>query len=127
MNTVSGFLWVAVGGALGASMRYSITLLLLGSGSRFPLATLAANLSGAFIAGIIVTWLAARGAVGSPVHLFFVVGFLGSFTTLSAFSVETLRLLQVGDWSHAMLNITLTFVGCLIAAGLGSALFRSLI
>lgn len=126
MNSAAGFACVAIGGALGASLRYAVTLMLSGMDTRFPYATVIANLSGAFMAGLIVTVLVSRGMLGSSLHLLSVVGFLGSFTTLSAFSIDTMRLMQAGDWIQASVNMILTFAGCLIAVYLGSALARVL-
>src|SRR5262245_7252153 len=91
-------LWVALGGALGAVVRYwgdaAITRL---TGAGFPWGTLAINIAGSAAIGV---WFALtppeRGTMAS--HLFFSVGVLGGFTTFSAFSVQTLQLAQSGDW-----------------------------
>lgn len=124
MSTAAGFVAVAAGGALGACARYTLTLLLLGVTVRFPVATLMANLSGALLAGFIVTLLMSRGLSASPVYLLIVTGFLGSFTTLSAFSVETLRLAQNGAVVAAVANVTVTLVGSLLAVFLGAWLAK---
>lgn len=124
MSTAAGFVAVAAGGALGACARYTLTLLLLGVTVRFPVATLMANLSGALLAGFIVTLLMSRGLSASPVYLLTVTGFLGSFTTLSAFSVETLRLAQNGAVVVAVANVTVTLVGSLLAVILGAWLAK---
>ncbi|MFK7860298.1 MAG: fluoride efflux transporter CrcB [Granulosicoccus sp.] len=119
MSTGAGFAVVAAGGAMGACARYALTILLLGSTVRFPLATLAANLTGAFLAGFIVTLLWSRGVSASPLYLLLVTGFLGSFTTLSAFSVETLKLAQSGALLAAIANVGITVGGALLAVMLG--------
>ncbi len=113
------FACVAVGGALGASARYGVTVLLAAHAQRFPYSTLVANLSGAFLAGVIVTVLITRGLNSSPLYALMVIGFLGSFTTLSAFSVETLRLIQNGAGLAAGINVVVTVGGSLIAALFG--------
>lgn len=122
MNLFGSFLCVAVGGALGASSRYAVSLLMMGIGGRFPYATLVVNLSGALMAGFLVTVLTSRPQTGSVAHLLIVVGFFGSFTTLSAFSVDTLRLLQSGAIFQAVLNVTWTMLGCLFAVYVGARL-----
>lgn len=124
VNMSAGFAAVAAGGALGACSRYALTILLLGVSVRFPVATLVANLSGAMLAGFIITILMSRGLSASPVYLLIVTGFLGSFTTLSAFSVETLKLAQDGAVMAAVANVVITLVGALLAVILGAMLAR---
>ncbi len=124
MSTAGAFACVAVGGALGASARYSVAVLMAAHTLRFPYATLIANLSGAFLAGLIATLLITRGLMTSPVYALLVIGFLGSFTTLSAFSVETLRLMHSGAVFAAIMNIATTVGGGLIAALLGMWIAR---
>jgi CrcB protein len=126
VNLAVNFLWVAVGGAVGASVRYAVSLYFMRLDSQFPFATFIVNFSGAFAAGFLVHWLALRNVTGSSLQLFFVVGFLGSFTTLSAFSVETLRLLHAGHLPLAGLNVAATIVCCILAVYLGSIAAHSL-
>ena len=126
MSTMSAFLAVATGGAFGACARYSVSLWLADNSARFPFGTLAANLSGALLAGFIVTLLLSRGLSSSPVHLLLVTGFLGSFTTLSAFSVETLKLAQGGAVVPAVVYVLLTILGAFAMALLGGWIARLL-
>ena len=126
MSTGAGFAAVAVGGAAGACARYGVSLLLAGSATRFPYATLVANLSGALLAGFLVTFMLSRGLTSAPVYLLLMTGFLGSFTTLSAFSVETLKLIQSGAIVPAMVNVSITVGGALLAVLAGSLLARGL-
>ena len=124
MSGATGFAAVAVGGALGACSRYSVSLLFAGSGARFPYGTLVANLSGALLAGFLVAFMLSRGLVSTPVYFLLVTGFLGSFTTLSAFSVETMRLVHDGDIVPAIVNVLITVGGALIAVLAGGWLAR---
>ncbi|MFK8078966.1 MAG: fluoride efflux transporter CrcB [Granulosicoccus sp.] len=126
MSTGAGFVVVALGGAIGACARYGLTLTLLGHSTRFPIATLLANLSGATLAGFIVTLMWSRGLSASPVYLLLVTGFLGSFTTLSAFSVETMKLAQEGAVLAAIANVAITVGGALVAVIVGAWLARLL-
>lgn len=123
---MAGFAAVAMGGAIGACARYSLTLALVGISMRFPLATLIANLSGAMLAGFVIALLGSRGLAASPVYLLMVTGFLGSFTTLSAFSVETLKLAQNGAIFTAATNVAVTVIGALVAVVVGTYLAKLL-
>jgi CrcB protein len=127
MNQGLNFVYVGMGGAMGACLRYSLSVWLASGAVRFPLATLAANLVGAFAAGIIATWFWNRGLFGTPLQLLLVVGFLGGFTTFSAFSVETLRLVETGSEGLALLNIAVNVIGSLLAVFIGASLARWLL
>ena len=124
MNLSLNLLYVGIGGAVGACCRYSLSLLLAMELTRFPVATLYANLIGAFVAGAVATWFWSRGLFGTPMQLIIIVGFLGGFTTFSAFSVETLRLLEGGQHSLALVNILTNVIGSLVAVFAGAALVR---
>ncbi|MCW5550014.1 MAG: CrcB family protein [Opitutaceae bacterium] len=111
------------GSALGGLARH-----LLGgwvdrrTGGGFPFGTLAVNVSGALVIGLVagVQW----EAVGDPalVRQFLMYGLLGGYTTVSTFSLNTLNLLQTGAWSRAAANIAGSFFLCLGAVRLGLAL-----
>ena len=114
-------LLVAVGGALGASARYGVSRLAVHLGlTAFPWGTWAVNLAGCFLLGVGLPWLTG----GHPrLSAFAAVGFLGAFTTFSAFSLDTLLLLQSGRIGLAALN-AVGSVGAglaLVALGLGLA------
>ena len=126
MSLWPNFVAVAVGGGLGACSRYGLSVLLADSTTRFPYATVLANLSGAFLAGFIVTMLASRGLGASIASLFIVTGFLGGYTTLSAFSVDTLKLVQGGALMPALINVVLTVAGAMVAVVIGAMLAKSL-
>lgn len=89
-------LWVAVGGAAGAVLRYLITLLisLLTKHSRVYTGTVFVNITGCFLAGILFGYLANHPPVPDTFILFFSVGLLGSLTTFSAFALELRNLLH---------------------------------
>ena len=99
MNT---FVAVAVGGALGAVSRYSFGLVALALiGNRFPWATLGVNVVGSFLIGLAAVLIGDRIVDGELWRPLIIVGFLGAFTTFSAFSLDTLLLLQQGNYNTA--------------------------
>lgn len=118
---------VAAGAVLGALLRYLANVVALHwLGHRFPWATLTVNLLGCFLAGALLAYVM-RGAVGESGRLFWMVGFLGALTTFSAFSVETLGLLQAGEFVKVLLNIVLNVAGSLLAVVVGFLLVRDVL
>jgi len=120
ISTVSLYLFVAFGGALGASLRFFISQILLNwLGKGFPFATLAVNISGSLVMGLLYG-LIEQGIIEVSVYRTLIgIGFLGAFTTFSTFSLDTLLLLQQGDLFKATINILLNVSLCIFAAGLG--------
>lgn len=118
---VSSVVLVAVGGAIGGVSRLAVTNLFTHwLGPRFPWGTLAVNLSGAFLAGV----LAARLTIPitpelSAGWLGLIVGVLGGYTTVSSFSLQTLALWQSGHRGRAIGNVSATLVAGLTVAALG--------
>ena len=111
---------VASGGALGAVARYltgTLTLRLLGP--AFPWGTLTVNIVGSLIMGLFIAWLAKRSGTGHELKLFVATGFLGGFTTFSAFSLDVANLVEKGASAAAagyilasvMLAILAVFAG----------------
>jgi CrcB protein len=100
------FLWVALGGACGASLRYGASLVLQRAASGFPYATLAVNALGCAAAGVALA-VFERETAPSQARLFVSVGLLGGFTTFSAFGVETLALQRDGRTAAALANVAL--------------------
>lgn len=112
-------LWVGLGGALGAILRYSISLLPLKS--SFPFLTLITNIIGAFVIGIVVG-LFEKHYLSSNINLFLKTGVCGGFTTFSTFSLETLTLLENGMPSIAMIYAFVSIIGCVIGVYLGKTI-----
>lgn len=115
------FIFVALGGALGAMLRYAISLLPF-RGS-FPTATLLANLLGALLIGFLVG-TAGRRAVSAPTMLLLKTGLCGGFTTFSTFSLESLTMVQKGNTPLAILYMVLSVTLCLLGVWAGMALSR---
>ena len=116
---------IALGGAVGALLRYALRELLPSfADGRVPLATIAANISGSFLLGFLTITLLQRSAVPPELRLGVTVGLLGAFTTFSTFSLETVDLLEGGQWPFALLNVTLSVTAALLAVWAGQMLAR---
>ena len=107
---------VAIGGGIGASLRYAISSWI--TYESFPIATISVNIVGSFILGIIALSVS-QSLISTELALFLGVGIIGSFTTMSAFSVETIEMLQNGNVSSASIYVVFTFTLCPILAWLG--------
>ncbi|MBC9943974.1 CrcB family protein [Leucobacter sp. cx-328] len=112
---------VALGGALGAVARYALSLVIPAS-DGIPVATLTANLAGAFLLGLMTFWLGARGTdVGGRrnARLFLGTGVLGGFTTYSLLAVELGEFVLAQNWTLAAIYASTTLVGGALASLLG--------
>ena len=119
-------LWLSLGGALGVNARYWLaTWIDRLIGTRFPWATLTINLSGAFVLGLLAT-MAARLTPHHPTRLFWLVGFLGGYTTFSTFALESHKLLDADSTVKSISYLVGSVLGGLLAVTLGILLARSL-
>ena len=109
---------VACGGASGALLRFAISAA-IGAHHVFPWATLAINIAGSFAIGLLWGAYGAADWFQQWGRLFLVVGLLGGFTTFSAFSLETLSLLQSTRYVLATTYVAASFAGCLLAVVMG--------
>ncbi len=111
---------IAGGGALGSLSRYWMTQLVQNwLGQDFPYGTLAVNVLGCLLAGVVYGALDRGSVVGQAWHALLIVGFMGAFTTFSAFSLATLELMERGALIAATANILLSVLLSLAACGLG--------
>ena len=123
----SQFLWVAVGGALGACSRFWISAWLNEwNRSAFPLGSFAVNSLGSFLFGVLVVVILSATQLREPLRLLVLVGFLGAFTTFSTFSFETVRLLQDQQLTLALLNVLGNCLVCVVGAWAGMGLARNI-
>lgn len=119
------FIWVGIGGALGALVRHGIgTAVPARWPTPFPLATFLINVSGSLLLGLVVGLGGRAGGLPSPLYLGLATGFLGAYTTFSSLSVETLRLWQAGSPGLSLANGIGSLVVGLLAAWLGMRLAR---
>ena len=117
------------GGALGSILRYGASLAIAERwGGTFPWGTLAVNVAGSFGIGLFAGITAVEGLVLVPptVRVFVMVGIFGGFTTFSSFSLQTLNLVQDGEWLAAGGNIVFSVVLCLGAVWIGNLAAMSL-
>jgi CrcB protein len=110
------WLAVAIGGALGAMARHGVSTLVFDAGSqRFPYATLAVNVLGSFIIGVLFVVIVEKGLLPAEMRSILVIGFLGAFTTFSTFSLDALGLWQNGHLFLALMYALGTVFLCLAA------------
>jgi len=118
-------LFVAVGGAIGSVLRYLISgWAAEWFGAEFPYGTLIVNTVGAFIIGFVQQVGTESLLIPDDVRLFLTTGIMGGMTTYSAFSYETVRLMEANAWSQAWVNILVTTTVCLTLCFLGIAAGR---
>ena len=121
-------LFVAAGGAIGASLRHLFGLVVMRLfGTGFPFGTLGVNVVGSFLMGALIAWLAFKSETGGQgLRLFLATGVLGGFTTFSAFSLETMLLWERGEAGLAAAYIIASVVFSVAALAGGLALVRSI-
>ncbi len=114
---------VMAGGALGAMLRYAASLALPMRGG-WPWGTFAVNIIGSFAMGLLAAALM-KGNASEAMRLFIGVGILGGFTTFSAFSLESFRMIEGGAWGQALAYALASVIGSVAALAAGYALVRS--
>jgi fluoride exporter len=120
-------IWVAFGGAIGASARYGINVVfarLLGGG--FPFATIVVNVIGCLAMGIVAGLLQTRLQMGEGLRLFLTTGILGGFTTFSAFALDVVKLGAERGQTAAVVYVLLSVLLSIAAVYTGLALARVL-
>lgn len=116
------YLLVGLGGALGSMARFGLSGLVASSiGETFPFGTLAVNIIGSFVIGFFGALTAPDGRifVGTMGRQFVMTGICGGFTTFSSFSLQTLSLMQDGEWAYAGLNVAGSVSACMVSVWLG--------
>jgi CrcB protein len=123
------YIWIAIGSALGGMARYWCSGVAARSiGETFPWGTIIVNVVGSFIIGFFATVTGPDGRIfaGTLTRQFVMIGFCGGFTTFSSFSLQTLNLVNDGEWLQASGNIVGSVVLCLIAVWMGYMLASSI-
>ena len=126
---MKGFLLVFLGAGIGGALRHAVNLgCARACGTAFPYGTLAVNVVGSFVMGLLAGWLAFKTEAGwsQPLRLFATTGILGGFTTFSAFSLDAVLLYERGEpalaGAYALGSVVLSILG--LVAGL--AIVRAL-
>lgn len=118
---------IAIGGAAGSLCRYGMSngiYLLLGR--SFPYGTLAVNILGSFVMGIVYILMIERASISEELRAGITIGLLGAFTTFSTFSIETINLIESGEILKAGLNILFSVTLCVVGCWLGMNLSRQI-
>jgi fluoride exporter len=121
------FAYIALFGALGCLARYLLSgwvYQLCGRG--FPYGTLAVNVIGAFLIGLVMEFSIRSALVSPTLRIALTIGFLGGLTTFSTFSFETFRLLEEGAFVVAFFNVLVSVVSCLACTWIGIVVARAL-
>jgi len=119
-------LYVLIGGAAGAGLRYEAgRLALRWAGTGFPWGTFAVNLAGGLLMGLLAGAMAGAETAGRPLWLLLGVGVLGGFTTFSAFSLDMFAMLQRGEAALAAAYALASVCGALALLVMGYTLARS--
>lgn len=131
MMTRDGALWtvllaVGSGAAVGACARWALSYALNNRIALLPLGTLAANILGGFLIGVLTAWFASHLTASPVLRLFLVTGLLGGLTTFSTFSAEGVQMMMAGDWMRALAHSALHLFGSFAATAAGFALVRTL-
>jgi len=115
------YLIVGLGSGIGGMLRYYISdFVQKYSSSLFPFGTLAVNIIGSFLIGLVLFYLDSIKLISSEMRLFLTVGLCGGLTTFSTFSYETVRLIQNSEYllagTNVLLNVIVTLLAVLLAA-----------
>jgi CrcB protein len=114
------FLWICVGGAAGTASRYLLTgWLPTLLGIAFPYGTLAVNLIGSFLIGLIMHVAVTTTLIGPTLRLALTTGFMGGLTTYSTFNYETVRYFREGAVHMGLTNMAVMTVACLVGGFAG--------
>jgi CrcB protein len=121
--------WFAVGfgAALGAWLRWGLTVFLQQLHSHIQVGTLAANLVGGYLIGLLLAYFDANAGLDPTWRLFAITGLLGGLTTFSSFSAEAMVLLQRGHYSWALAHVGLHVLGSIACSIAGYASWRAIV
>lgn len=121
---MSTLVYVALAGAAGSVCRYLAGAAMLRVGGALPYGTLLVNVTGSFCMGVVMALFALRGQLHSPLRIALTAGFLGGFTTYSAFAFETIQLIENQRLAAAGAYVLVTLLAAALACATGVALVR---
>jgi CrcB protein len=114
---INAFVAVGVGAALGAWVRWGLSILL--NASIIPMGTLVANLLGGYLMGLVLAGVVHQPQLSTEMKLFITTGFLGGLTTFSTFSAEAFHLMHREQYGFAIAHVLLHVLGSLLMTALG--------
>ena len=122
------YLWVCLGGGIGAAARHGVNrAALMLAGPNYPAGTLFVNIAGCFVMGLFAGWFTYRGEdTSESVRLFLTTGVLGGFTTFSAFALDTGLMWERHDTGNALIYAAVSVLGSISALFAGLAAARAL-
>jgi len=113
-------IWIGLAGVLGTLARYGLSgIVQRACGTSFPCGTLAVNILGCFVFGLVWSLAEDRLSISPAVRTVVLIGFLGAFTTFSSFAFETSQMLRNEQWAMAAINILAQNIFGLVALFLG--------
>jgi len=110
------YIYIGLGGALGAILRFIIRAIPALQGSNFPVNTLIINLTGSFLLGLVLTYAYETDNISAELRLGIATGFIGAFTTFSTLCKETVTLGMTGFLSLALIYVAVSLLGGLLMA-----------
>jgi fluoride exporter len=113
MNMLKNFLFVGLGGGIGAMLRYYFSSII--KHASFPYNTLLINIAGSLLIGIVFGLSAKTDTISAELKLFLATGICGGFTTFSAFSLENMQMLKEGNYLMASMYIFASVAICILA------------
>lgn len=124
---MNSLLYIALGGAIGASARHIVGQAVQKStGTGFPMGTMSVNVLGGFLMGLLVGWLSMKADGGENWRLFLGVGLLGGFTTFSAFSLDAINLIEKKAYGPFLAYVGGSVILSILALMLGLIVMRKL-
>lgn len=115
-------IYIGLGGFFGSIMRYVIAKYFNNIIGGFPLGTLAVNVLGSFLLGLLLYSVSFGKNISTETRDFIAIGFIGAFTTMSSFAYESFRLLELNEWMFFALNLFFNIILCLLAIYAGKEL-----
>jgi CrcB protein len=126
-SIVNAYLWVSLGGVLGATIRYALSRYAAKILSpNFPYGTLLINVTGSLLLGWFMIWTTERTLADPRWRLFLAIGFCGSYTTFSSYAFESFSYLEQGHYALFASNVIGNNVLCLLAVLAGAAIARAM-
>ena len=117
-------IYIAIGGSLGSILRFAFSNFCKLYFPFFPIGTLLINVLGSFFIGLLISFLNNKEVSELLIRYFLIIGLLGSFTTFSAFSIETLDMYKHNGLSLSLLYVMLSIILSIFAAYIGFILIK---